>query len=104
MTPLGHDRFCDEIVAQTGLLRQVLDGADLSWSVPTCPGWALADLLRHIGANLRFVETAVRTGTAVADPGRQVPEAAGPEGDDPAALDGWLADGAERVAGTLRAA
>jgi uncharacterized protein (TIGR03083 family) len=104
MPPLGHDRYCDEIVAQTDLLRHVLSGADLSSIVPTCPDWTLADLVRHIGANLRFAETAVRTGMAVDDPQRQVPEAAGPEGDDPVILGGWLADGAERFAGTLRAA
>ncbi len=63
MTPLAHDRYCDEIITQTELLRDVLKGADLSAVVPTCPDWTLAELLCHIGGNLRFVETAVRTGT-----------------------------------------
>lgn len=104
MTPLGHDRYCDEVVAQAELLRKVLNGADPSMTVPTCPDWSVADLVRHVGANLRVVETAVRTGTAVDDPPRQVPESAGPQGDDLAALGGWLAEGAGRFAGTLRAA
>src|SRR5215475_1444921 len=102
MTALTHDRYCAEVVAQAGLLRDVLQGADLSVTVPTCPDWTLAGLVRHIGGNLRSVETAVRTGTAVEDPGRQVPDAAGPDGDDPATLDAWLAEGAARFAGTLR--
>lgn len=102
MPPLPHDRYCDEVVAQTGLLTDVLRGADLSAVVPTCPDWNLAQLIRHIGGNLLSAELAVRGGTAVQDPGRQVPGVAGPDGEDPAALDAWLADAASRFAGTLR--
>jgi uncharacterized protein (TIGR03083 family) len=103
MTLLGHDRYCDEIITQTDQLRDVLKGADLSVIVPTCPDWTLAQLVRHVGGNLRAAETAVRTGTAVVEPAK-VPEVAGPAGDDPAALDDWLAEGAARFAGTLRQA
>jgi uncharacterized protein (TIGR03083 family) len=102
MTLLAHDRYCDEVIAQTDLVRDILQGADLSVTVPTCPDWTLAELVRHIGGNLRSVETAVRTGTPVEDPGRQVPGVAGPDGDDPATLDAWLAGAAARFAGTLR--
>ena len=70
---MEHDRFCDEIVNQTGLLREVVSGADLSLTVPTTPDWTLAQLLRHIGGNLRSLEMAVRTGDAVTEPERQVP-------------------------------
>ncbi|HEX9342654.1 MAG TPA: maleylpyruvate isomerase family mycothiol-dependent enzyme [Actinomycetota bacterium] len=104
MTPLAHNRYCDEIITQTKLLRETVKGADLTAIVPTCPDWTLAELVRHIGGNLRFVETAVRTRTAVDDPQRQVPDGAGPDADDPAALDAWLADAAARFADTLRAA
>ena len=101
---LGHDRYCDEVITQTDLLRQVVEAADLSVIVPTTPDWALAQLLRHIGGNLRAAETAVRTGTAIVEPARQVPEVAGPAEDDPDALDAWLAEGAARFAETLRRA
>jgi uncharacterized protein (TIGR03083 family) len=104
MTLLGHDRYCDEIITQTDLLREVVKGADLSVIVPTCPDWTLAQLIRHIGGNLRGTETAVRTGTAVVEPAKQVPEVAGPAEDDPEALDAWLAEGATRFADTLRQA
>ena len=97
MTNLPHDRFCDELVTQTGLVREVVAGADLSATVPTAPDWTLADLLRHIGGNLRAVEQAVRTGV-----GEHATDV-GP-GDDPAALDAWLAEGAEAAAATLRSA
>jgi uncharacterized protein (TIGR03083 family) len=99
-----HDRFCDEVANQTGLLREVVAGADLSVTVPTTPEWTLDRLLRHVGGNLRSLETAVRTGEAVTEPERQIPGHGGPAGDDPAALDAWLADAAARCAATLRAA
>src|SRR5262249_37107428 len=102
MTPLTHDRYCHEVVAQTGMLADVLRGADLSVTVPTCPDWTLAGLVRHIGGNLRSVETAVRTGTPVEDPGGWVPGAAGPGGGDPAGLGAWLAGAAARGAGARR--
>jgi uncharacterized protein (TIGR03083 family) len=102
MPSLPYDRYCDEVVTQTDLLREILRGADLSRIVPTCPDWTLAQLVRHIGGNLRSLELAVRSGTPVEDPGRQVPDVAGPEGDDPAALDAWLAEAALTCAGTLR--
>ena len=86
MTALPHHRFCQEVVNQTGLLRGVVAGADLSVTVPTTPDWTLGQLLRHVGGNLRSVETAVRTGTAVTEPERQVPDHGGPAGDDPAAM------------------
>jgi uncharacterized protein (TIGR03083 family) len=104
MTSLPHDRFCDEIVTQTGLLREVVAGADLSAMVPTAPDWTLADLLGHVGGNLRAVEQAVRTGVPVTVPEREVSGHAGPGGDDPAALDAWLAAAAEAAAATLRSA
>ena len=99
-----HGRFCDEVVNQTGLLVVTLEGADLSANVPTTPDWDLSDLVRHIGGNLRSLETAVRTGEAVTDPGRQIPGHGGPPGDDPAALFAWLSEAAGRCAATLRAA
>src|SRR5215217_6561468 len=89
MTRLPYGRFCDEVVAQTGLLRGVVTGADLSVTVPTTPDWTLSQLLRHVGGNLRSLELAVRTGAAVTEPERQVPDHGGPPGDDPAAIDAW---------------
>jgi uncharacterized protein (TIGR03083 family) len=104
MTLLGHDRYCDEVITQADLLRDLLKGSDLSVTVPTTPDWTLAELVRHIGGNLRSVELAVRTGTAVVEPDKQVPDVTGPADDDPAALDAWLAEGAARFAETLREA
>jgi uncharacterized protein (TIGR03083 family) len=101
MAGLEHGRFCDEVVNQTDLLLGVLEGADLSATVPTTPDWTLSDLLRHIGGNLRSVEQAVRTGTPVTEPERQVPGHDGPAGDDLSALAAWLSEAAGKAARTL---
>jgi uncharacterized protein (TIGR03083 family) len=104
MPGLDHERFCDEVVTQTSLLMKLVADADLSATVPTTPDWTLADLVRHIGGNLRSVEQAVRTGTAVTEPERQVPDHGGPPGDGPAALGAWLSEAAGRFAETLATA
>ena len=104
MTSLAHGRFCDEVVNQTGLLVGTLEGADLSATVPTAPDWALSDLVRHVGGNLRSVKQAVRTDEPVTDPEGQVPGHGGPPGGDPAPLFAWLTEAAGRFASTLGAA
>ena len=104
MEHLSLDRYCAEIVAQTGLLRSHIKDTDPAADVPGIPGWSLARLLRHLGGAHRWTEKIVRT------------RAAGPVQDDqdtgpslyadvaPAALGSWLAEGAEQLADTLREA
>ncbi|MFI6279494.1 maleylpyruvate isomerase family mycothiol-dependent enzyme [Streptomyces sp. NPDC050988] len=104
MTLLGHDRYCGEIVGQTALLRSHLAGADLGATVPTCPDWTLRQLAVHVGEAHRWAEHIVRTRATKSVPIEDVADVGGPEGDDPAALDAWLAEGAERAAETFRAA
>lgn len=106
MTPLTHDRYCDEIAHQVGQLRTVVtSGADLSRTVPTTPDWTLEQLVRHVGGALRWVEVIVRTGAEADVPEDQVPGSDGPgERGDPAALDAWLAESGELVVGALRKA
>ncbi len=104
MTLLGHDRYCDEVVGQTALLRAHLAGADLTATVPTCPEWTLRQLAVHVGEAHRWTEHLVRTAAAGDVPVEAVAGAQGPEDSDPASLDAWLAEGAELAAGTFRAA
>ncbi|MER7887121.1 maleylpyruvate isomerase N-terminal domain-containing protein [Streptomyces fimicarius] len=104
MTLLSHDRYCDEILAQTDALRAVLTGADLAATVPTCPDWTLRELAVHVGGAHRWVGEIVRGRAADEVPEDKVPGFAGPESEDPAALDAWLAEGAAATAAALRAA
>ncbi|MFJ8718592.1 maleylpyruvate isomerase family mycothiol-dependent enzyme [Streptomyces violaceus] len=106
MTLLAHDRYCDEIAHQVGLLRSVVtSGTDLSATVPTCPDWSLEELVRHTGGALRWVELMVRTRAQEEVPEEQVPGIEGPEAwGDAAALDAWLAQAGEQVVAALREA
>ncbi|KPL34238.1 hypothetical protein JI76_09455 [Streptomyces anulatus] len=104
MTLLSHDRYCDEILAQTDALRAVLTGADLTATVPTCPDWTLRELAVHVGGAHRWVGEIVRGRAAEEVPEDKVPGFEGPVGDDPAALDAWLAEGAAATVEALREA
>ncbi|MFE6174317.1 maleylpyruvate isomerase family mycothiol-dependent enzyme [Streptomyces sp. NPDC056464] len=106
MTLLAHDRYCDEIAHQVGLLRAVVtSGADLSATVPTCPDWSLERLVRHTGGALRWVELMVRTRAQEEIEEEEVPLGTGPqEKGDPVALDAWLAETGEMIVATLREA
>ncbi|MFF1834991.1 maleylpyruvate isomerase family mycothiol-dependent enzyme [Streptomyces sp. NPDC058231] len=103
MTLLTHDRYCDELIRQTDELRATLKGADLTAQVPTCPDWTLRDLAVHVGGAHRWAGEIVRTRATEPVPDEQVPEFT-PEGDDPAVLDAWLADGAAKTSAALREA
>jgi uncharacterized protein (TIGR03083 family) len=77
-------------VATIGRVLVVNAGAP----VPSCPGWTVADLVRHHGAVLRWAAEIVRTGGA-ADDGHRGP-------DDVDELAGWYAEGAARLVDVLR--
>jgi uncharacterized protein (TIGR03083 family) len=104
MTRLSYDRHCAEIVAQTDLVRSAVAAADLTAPVPTCPGWNLGQLLRHLGGAHRWVETIVRTRATQPPPDDHFRDLSGYTDEDPAELDAWLAEGAAQLAHTLRAA
>ncbi|KAF4406699.1 maleylpyruvate isomerase family mycothiol-dependent enzyme [Streptomyces lycii] len=103
MTSLAHDRFCTEIERQTSRLLTACDGAALDTRVPACPEWSLRDLLVHVGGAHRWSETLVRTRAKEDVPEKDVPDIE-PTGDTAGALGAWLADGAARLATTLREA
>jgi uncharacterized protein (TIGR03083 family) len=103
---LSHERYSAEITAQTELLAATVKGADLTVPVPSCPGWNVGQLLRHLGGAQRWAEEAVRTRPA--DP---LPEDAFDFRDlapyaeeDPAVVGPWLTEGAARLADALLAA
>ncbi|MCA6095211.1 maleylpyruvate isomerase N-terminal domain-containing protein [Streptomyces sp. SCA3-4] len=104
MVQLSYERYCTEIVAQTDLLRASVGGADPAAPVPTCPGWNLGRLLRHLGGAHRWAAEVVETrarGPVPDDLVNDVPERTD---EDPGELDAYLAEGAGRLAEALRAA
>ncbi len=97
MTHLGFERYCAEVVGQARDLTDLTATADPAAPVPTCPGWTLTDLRRHIGSNLLTVATAVRTGVPATGPDGDIPDA-------PGALPMWVTGAASEFARVLRAA
>jgi hypothetical protein len=102
MALLSYDRYCDEIVAQTGLLSSCVKGADPALPVPSCPGWDAGRLLRHLGDVQRWAEATVRTRASRPLPVEHSRDLPTDAGDDTAVLGPWLAQGAARLAGALR--
>jgi uncharacterized protein (TIGR03083 family) len=99
---MDFDRHCAEIVNQTDLLTTDLKGTELRAPVPSCPGWTLGNLVRHIGGGHRWAEGIVRTRATDFLPDDEVRKL---DGDDSAAMPTtWLIEGAVRLADTLRAA
>ncbi|GAA2827376.1 maleylpyruvate isomerase family mycothiol-dependent enzyme [Crossiella cryophila] len=90
-----------EIRVQTEVFTE-LAGADPRAPVPSCPGWTLGDLVRHIGGGHRWAAEIIRTRATGFLPDDQVRKL---DGDDsrPLPLD-WLVEGATELAEALRAA
>jgi hypothetical protein len=61
MAGLDFDRYCCEIVTQTNLLAAAIGGADMTVEVPSCPGWNVGQLVRHLGGGQRWAADMVRT-------------------------------------------
>src|SRR3981189_371351 len=65
---LDFERHCAEVVTQTSLLIGHLNGADLTVPVPTCPGWNVSQLARHVDGGQRWAREILAT-AAVGRPG-----------------------------------
>jgi uncharacterized protein (TIGR03083 family) len=55
-------RLRDCLDADFRRLREVADGADPGAAVPSCPGWTMADLLRHVGEVYLYKAECMRLG------------------------------------------
>jgi uncharacterized protein (TIGR03083 family) len=99
---VDFDQHCTEIVNQTEQLTLDVEGADLRSPVPSCPGWSLGMLLRHIGGGHRWAEEIVRTRATGFLPDDQVRKLDGDDSSHPPV--GWLLEGATKLVDTLRAA
>jgi uncharacterized protein (TIGR03083 family) len=99
---MRFEDHCSWIVAQTELLVADLPPASLGLPVPSCHGWTLGALLRHIGGGHRWAAEIVRTRASGFLPDGIIRDVAGDDtGEVPA---GWLLDGAHELADALLAA
>lgn len=90
------ERAQASLAESASVVADVLTQGRLDAAVPACPGWDLADLVRHLGTVHRWATQVVVGG--------ELPERArvdgGPEGRD--ALIPWFAEGAAALAAALR--
>ncbi|GAA2708057.1 maleylpyruvate isomerase family mycothiol-dependent enzyme [Micromonospora olivasterospora] len=104
MRRLGYDRLRAEITEQSELLAGHLAGADLTVPVPSCPGWNVGQLGRHLGGGQRWAESIVRTRPQAAPPDDSFRDLTPYAREDPAVLGPWLVEGARELAGALATA
>jgi uncharacterized protein (TIGR03083 family) len=104
MNRLGYDRYCSEIAAQTDRLRSCIENADLRVPVPSCPGWNVGQLLRHLGGAQRWAETAVGIRATQPLPDEHFRDLSAYTDEAPAVVGPWLVEGAAQLADTLRGA
>ncbi|SEM13799.1 TIGR03083 family protein [Streptacidiphilus jiangxiensis] len=97
---LTHDRYLDSAAADALRVVQLAEGADMDARVPSCPDWALRDLLFHHGMVFRWIGEIVARRATERVPFREVPDREMPAGGEA----DWLLAGAERTVATLREA
>ncbi|HEX4660256.1 MAG TPA: maleylpyruvate isomerase family mycothiol-dependent enzyme [Streptosporangiaceae bacterium] len=102
MPLISAERCYAEIETSTDTLAGLVDGADLTRRVPTCPDWTLRQLATHVGRAHRWAAEIAATRSAEMIPFRQVPDGRIP--DDPAEHAPWLRAGAARVIEAVREA
>jgi uncharacterized protein (TIGR03083 family) len=100
MRPLTAERYYAQIAASTATLAALVDGADLTRRVPSCPDWTLRQLATHVGRAHRWAAQIAATRSAEFIPFRSVPDGRIP--DDPAQHAAWLNAGAARVIEAVR--
>jgi uncharacterized protein (TIGR03083 family) len=104
MAGLDFNRYCSAIVGQTELLADAIAGADMTTEVPSCPGWNLGQLVRHLGGAQRWAAEMVRAAAAEPLPDNHFRDLSEYTAEDAAVIAPWLLDGAVTLADTLRAA
>lgn len=87
-------QYADELLKQNILLAQVVAHADAERAVPTCPGWTISQLIRHVGRGHRWAAEIIHEGDVGLDP-RQVRDGKPPQ-DRQGQVD-WLISSAEVV-------
>jgi len=102
MPQLSSERYFAEVEASTAGLAEILAEHDQSLPIPTCPDWAMRQLVTHVGRAHRWAAEITRTRSAAFIPFRQVPDGKLP--DDRAEQLAWLQAGAALLVDAVRQA
>ncbi|MBN9734842.1 MULTISPECIES: maleylpyruvate isomerase family mycothiol-dependent enzyme [unclassified Pseudonocardia] len=97
------DPYAEVLVAENDRLADLLETADPTAEVPTCPGWTLLQLLRHVGRGHRWAAQMVASGATEGLDPREVVGGKPPEGGPEVAAQ-WLRDGADELLDAVVAA
>jgi len=95
------DRHCAEIVTQTSLLVRHLDGAEVTVPVPSCPGWNVSQLARHVDGGQRWARDIVATRATAPPSDVALRDLSGATADHPDILAASLAEAAAALAATV---
>ena len=87
--------FRAELLEQTRLFGELIRKTDPATPVPTCPGWTLKQLFRHVGRGNRWAAQIIADRRASELDPRQVRDGKPP--DDPDAAIDWLNEGAQLI-------
>lgn len=98
---IDFTRHCAEIVSQTTLLIGHLHDADLTVGVPTCPGWNVSQLARHVDGGQRWAREIVATRASEPPSDVALRDLSGATDEDPATLSFSLSEAAAALAATL---
>lgn len=104
MSALDHARLCAEVVHQSDLLGSAIADADLSTPVPSCPGWNVGQLVRHVDGGHRWAGEIVRTRATAPISDVALRDLSAYTDSEPAQLQPTLAEGARLLAQALVAA
>lgn len=85
--------FAAEFLAETEAFGTLIAAGDPATDVPTCPGWTLQQLFRHVGRGNRWAAQMVLDGATEAVDPRAVPDGKPPQGREIA----WLNEGAQKL-------
>lgn len=98
---MQHAEACDLLPSVVSQFAALLERADPQAPVPTCPGWDVAKLAKHVGITHRWAAETVRTRAPERLDMRSI-DAGLP--DDVEKLPEWVRAGGDRLVDTLRAA
>lgn len=101
---LDFDRLTGVLTDQTELLRSVVRSADPAAPVPTCPGWTIGALVRHLSGGQRWAAELVTTRAAEPPDDAFVRDVVRDAEQSPAELDAELGEGSLALAAALREA
>ena len=89
---LSRDTYLTSLTRDADAFAALLRGADTAARVPTCPGWDVGDLARHLGGVHRWAHDIVVTGTPDEEPDGPI---------DRGELVAWFVEGASQLVEAL---